>query len=375
MKSAHDFSIRVYPNSNSRHVSPIYAGLYDLMHLSKIKLEFSRKLMGVPRDLEDKLLWMEVHDQKADRIRKVCFDMRDSGTWLSVDSINRADLYFKRSYDVKFIESLDENLKTKIHPYGLYYPCRSNNEIATLALKHLYHYHVLDHMLATNPIRAIRRILGYPLKLLIGNRVVKELSMNLHPISTSLEVDSKAPAQSSVLFLTRVWDTNGRSPEYAASRKELNDMRADTVRALKRRFKDRFIGGIQYSRFAEKHYPDCISTWETDKSSFLKLLKKCLVTVTTTGLHESNGAKLAEYVAASRCIVTEPLKQKLPTPLNEGRHILTFNDPDSCVEACERLLDDTTLAGEMRRNNEAYYRSELKPSVLMFKHLRTACEH
>jgi hypothetical protein len=345
------------------------------VHLNKIKLAFSRKLTGVPHDLEDKLLWMEVHNLKTDRIRKLCFDMRDSGTLLSVDSINQADLYFKRSYDVEFIESLDDSLRTKIRPYGLYYPCRSNKEIATLTLKHLYQYHVIDHMLATNPFRAMRRILGYPLKLLIGNRVAKELSMNLHPISTSLEVDSKAPAQSSVLFLTRVWETNGRSAEHAARRKELNDMRAEIVRALKSRFKDRFVGGLQYSRFAEKHYPDCISTWETDKSSFLKLLKKCLVTVTTTGLHESIGAKLAEYVAASRCIVTEPLKQKLPTPLNEGRHILTFNDPDHCVEACERLLDDTTLAREMRRNNEAYYRSELKPSVLMFKHLRTACDH
>lgn len=369
------YAVKIYPNPNDRHLSPIYAGLYDLLNTNRIELAFSQDFSDMPVDLKTKRLWMEVRDLKSGMTRKICFDMRDGSRHLATDAITKADIYFKRSYDGGILSRVEKNLRAKVFPYGLYFPCRSKNESITLTLKRLYLHHKTNQLFSNSPYHSIKNTLGHPIKLFLDNRFTNSSAFKLYPIYTSFEVGSKEPAQHAVLFLTQVWDCNDVPLAIAAKRRDLNEMRVETIRALRSKFKESFIGGLRRTPFAEKHYPDCISTWDTDKANFIKILKRCLIAVTTTGLHESVGAKLAEYIVASRCVVTEPLKQTLPTPLKEEENILTFNDPDTCVKACERILDSAGLANEMRKNNEAYYKNELKPSVLMYKHLQTAFSH
>lgn len=366
------YFIKIFPKANDRHLSPIYAGLYDLLELNKIRLAFSQDFSNVPTDLDAKRLWMEVRDIKTGFTRKLCFDMRDGSRNLAIDCIEKADTYFKRSYDFRILNSLDNSLQKKIRPYGLYYPCRSIHENIYLTFKRLYLHNKISDNFLNNPYYALKSTAGYPFKLFLENRFTNTSNSQLYPFSTAFEVSSKEPADHFVLFLTKVWNTHDVSPNNASKLKDLNDMRVETIRALRSKFKDRFIGGLKRTSFSEKYYPDCVSSLKTDKYNFIKILKKCLIAVTTSGLHESVGAKLAEYIVASRCVVTESLKQTFPTPLYERKNILTFNTPDTCVDACQRILDNPNLANEMRKNNEEYYNIELKPSVRMFKHLQTA---
>jgi len=88
-------------------------------------------------------------------------------------------------------------------------------------------------------------------------------------------------------------------------------MRAETVRALKRKFGKRFIGGLADEELARSRYPELIADG-TSKRACLQSLRRCAVAVTTIGLHESTGHKLAQYPAASRCVVTEGLAHDLP---------------------------------------------------------------
>jgi hypothetical protein len=101
-------------------------------------------------------------------------------------------------------------------------------------------------------------------------------------------------------------------------------------------------------------------------------MKRSLIGVATSGLHGSVGWKFAEYLAASRCIVSQPLCPERAYGIVEGEHYLPFQTADECANACERLLNDAALAQAMRRSNEDYYRNELKPPVMMLKRLRTA---
>ena len=109
-----------------------------------------------------------------------------------------------------------------------------------------------------------------------------------------------------------------------------------------------------------------------DRRSFMKLLKNSLIAVATTGLHNSIGWKLPEYLASAKCIVTEPLQYELPTPLEENRNYLTFRTPEECVAACETILDSAQLAKEMRYNNYNYYIREVEPSAHMLSCIERA---
>jgi hypothetical protein len=153
---------------------------------------------------------------------------------------------------------------------------------------------------------------------------------------------------------------------------ELNAMRIQLVRTLRRRFGDRFVGGVQRDRYSERQCPDCVTDAGTSKAHYLELMKSHLVAIASTGLHGSIGWKLAEYVAASRCIVSEPIHATLPEPLLRGVHYLEYRTPDECADACERILGDPELANAMRRDNAEYYRRALEPGALMLRHLQCA---
>ena len=181
------------------------------------------------------------------------------------------------------------------------------------------------------------------------------------------------PAELKILFQTRLWTSQDCPRISEGQLKEINDGRVNTVRSLKRKFGKQFLGGLICTDFAKTHYPDCcLPVEETNRKNYLNLVKKCLICVTTTGLHDSIGFKLPEYLAASRCIVTEPLKYQLPVSLKEEKHYLSFRTPEECVEACEKLLADPHFANQMRYENYKYYLNEVEPSALVYKCLRTA---
>jgi hypothetical protein len=92
------------------------------------------------------------------------------------------------------------------------------------------------------------------------------------------------------------------------------------------------------------------------------------------GLPPALACKAREYLAASQCIVAEPPRNELPVSLVAGRHFLPFRNADECVSACRRVLEDESLALEMRKANHEYYRSEVEPSSHTWQILeRTMC--
>jgi hypothetical protein len=347
------------------HLTQLHAGLYDLAAANQIKLKFSKKLTSHPLYSHSNLLWLEAKNLEDGRTRIIGFDMSDHCHPVSEKAVNQSDVYFKRSFSKEGLENIDSRLKAKIVPYGLNYACNSKHEIRIKKYLQLFLSIINEPYHKFQPI--LRRV----------------LSGKVSPFSEEFEVKASEVAEKKILFITRAWPQRdaaaaGKSWRNLKSKntkwKDLNDSRADTIRALRDRFREDFIGGLIRTEFSERYYPDCICPYKTDKKNYLRLVKKCLVVVTTKGLWDSNGWKLAEYVAASRCIVTEPLHHELPVPLKEGENILLFNSPSHCVETCETLLNDSSLANRMRKNNEEYYQSQLKPSVLVLNRLKIAFE-
>lgn len=162
-----------------------------------------------------------------------------------------------------------------------------------------------------------------------------------------------------ILFMARLWDPAGDFPgqltdAMAEERRRINDSRAACIRLLRKEFGDRFCGGVAPSPFAARTYPDVVLDDPSlaRKDRYLAFMKTFDIHISTMGLHGSTGWKFAEYIAASKAIVCEPLCYESAGGLADGTHYLSFTDADSCVERVQTLLDNTARAEMMARNHD-----------------------
>ena len=350
-------TVKVYPdNISSPHLSQIYTGLFELEKQRKIRIKFTKKFPYEVRVSQPRIsLWLNAKDLKSGKSRNICFDMHDSGKIFSVSQLQLCDVYYKRSYSKKHIDSLEKQLQKKIKPFGLNYPCSSKGQ--KHRLKRLLIYNQINHNLKKHPVKLLKESFY---------ELLKTSSLILYPpLFSHLEIKPDSPSERKILFQTRLWEHNDKMEISARHVTKINEVRANTVCALRNEFGDHFVGGLYPTPFAKKNYPNCLTDLETDATKYLKLVKMCLIGVTTTGLHNSIGWKLAEYLAASRCIITEPLNYALPVSLVEGKNFLSFRTPEECVEKAKIIFNNQRLAKEMRKNNYDYYLTEIKPAVAL----------
>jgi hypothetical protein len=147
------------------------------------------------------------------------------------------------------------------------------------------------------------------------------------------------------------------------------------MRALKAAFGDRLVGGFIPNSYAAAQYPeveDLLTLEPTGRTEYLNVVRRCAIGIFTRGLGNSNGWRLPEFLAASRCIVSQRLKYGLPAPLEDHEHCLFFDTPAQAVSACERLLENPVLMKKMRENNFAFYRDHVRPASIVLNSIRTA---
>jgi hypothetical protein len=147
----------------------------------------------------------------------------------------------------------------------------------------------------------------------------------------------------------------------------VNPMRAECVLRLREELGQQFFGGLQHSAYAKTHYAPALlaDNADSDRARYFKLLRDFSICVATTGLHGSIGGKVAEYVAFSKAIVTEPLHYEVPGDFREGRNYLTFTSADECSSQVSRLMRDAELRRSMMQNNWDYFREFLRPDALV----------
>ena len=365
------YTVTVYPESDSDYVSELYAGLSDLQGAGIVKLCFRRCPAHRVRPINHQgILWLEVEMAGADRRMNVCFDTFDWQDIASMHDLEAADIYFKRSYHVPYIDQLTENLREKVVPMGLHYACSSRDETLLTCFRRSWAHNTSRRVFTQNPNKAVVRSFATPAKTLLKRHGYGRFE-SLPLFMDEFEVQPHEPTEPKVFYRTRVYGPDDAPDTFRLGRTdEINGMRADTIRALRRHFGDRFVGGLRPSTFAERNYPDCMFPDDAGLKGHVQLSKSCLINVSTAGLHDSTSWKIPEYMAASRCIVSEPLKYQASIPLVERQHFLPFRTPEECVRACEELLDDSTMAIAMRNANFRYYIENVRPAQLMLKALQ-----
>lgn len=175
-----------------------------------------------------------------------------------------------------------------------------------------------------------------------------------------------------VLLMAGLWDPAAVPSLDAAKRQEweaINRMRVECVRALRDAFGARFHGGIRPSSFARRFAPDVLlpDARHGTQREFVRRIREHPVCVTSSGLHGSNGWRLAEFVAFSRAIVAEPPQYSVVGDFDAGRHFLAFTTPGQCVAQVARLLDDVDARDAMARRNWDYYQHWQRPDRLALR--------
>ena len=139
---------------------------------------------------------------------------------------------------------------------------------------------------------------------------------------------------------------------------------------------DKFIGGFNSSPYTLEKFPSCVADKAlTKRTNFMKMVKKSSICVATIGLHESNGWKLAEYIAASKAIVTEKLHYIVPGNFNNADNYFEFINVDQCVQQVMKLDSDKKLAFDMKKNNYNYYHNFLRADRLIFNTIAIALKN
>lgn len=265
------------------------------------------------------------------------------------------EYYFKRAVDAQRLDAIPDAVQ--VMPLGLNYLVTSRRNLWHSGL------HPFNGRRLTKSIARQASMLTSKL----GARDVRDM------LISEFEAPSSPLATPRVLFMCRTWPSDNPydSAAMRADLEALNEMRAACIRAARAELGDRFYGGFAIDAFTQREYGDCLlpDHRASDRHAFLARVRESAVCVATTGLNGSIGWKMAEYVAASRAIVSEPLCYQVPGDFAAGRNFLEFTSSESFITSVERLLRNDSLRADMMRANLEYYRRWVRPDAQVLRTL------
>ncbi len=231
------------------------------------------------------------------------------------------DLYFKRCVRLEDLKS-----SSQIRAFGLNYSCRSRR--ATLRLLGLM-----------GPSDVLRRAAVW--KKFLSIPLVKEFERAPTEIATP-----------TILFQARLWDA-----EDCAGDEQINEGRVGLLLALRNEFKERVVGGLVPTPYAQAHHPDLLTTLSSRQSQYVRWAREHLVSIGFRGLFGSLGFKLAEAFAASQCLISEPTIAFLPDDIP----LTQYCNTEECIAACDFFLSHPVDAKQRRQSAWEYYQSAVEP--------------
>ncbi|ARR87787.1 hypothetical protein [Lactococcus lactis] len=142
-----------------------------------------------------------------------------------------------------------------------------------------------------------------------------------------------------------------------------------------KKFGKHVIAGFKPTAYAKYNFEDClVPNILTKRKNYLQLVKESDICITTTGLHRSIGWKCAEYIAASKAIVTEKFNYSPGAELKANTNFLEFDTSEELINQVMKLVNNKKLLNAMKISNESYYHEFLKPDIMIFNSLKKVLE-
>ena len=295
------------------HISKTVTGLCQLEAQNLIELKLKRS-----PDIGQHSIMLELdHSQ-------VGIDLSDHSDKIQPD-LSNCNLYFKRC-----VRPDDLKHSNRLRSFGLNYSCRSRNS----SLRLLTLFGASD---------VVRRPTVWKKFLCI-------------PLIKEFERKPDNPASPTILFQARLWD-----PIECPGDEQVNEDRVGLLLTLRREFKERVVGGLVPTTYAQRHHHDLLTTLPSRQSKYVRWAREHLICIGFRGLFGSLGFKIAEALAASQCLISEPTVAYLPIDVP----IAKYHSMDECVAKCEHYLSHSEDAKQLRKLAWQYYQSAVEPSAHM----------
>lgn len=155
-----------------------------------------------------------------------------------------------------------------------------------------------------------------------------------------------------IFFLSTLWysDTWNKNDE------GVNLRRAYFIRVCKKILGNRFEGGLLGDSSSNELFADVLCYNRESFSSWLEKTKQSALVFNTPAFWDCHGWKLGEYLALGKCIVSTPLSNDLPCPLEHGVNIhFVENTEESMREAIEYILSHPEYRYKLEQGAKAYW--------------------
>jgi len=338
-------------SSSGEHLGQLYAGFALIEATGRIEVELRTTDRFDPGG-GGTILQAEIDGHR------VVYDTRDIST-IDSELLAWSTTYFKRGFDPTVVAA--SKRPGAIRPLGLNYGVYSDGD---------WRYRRMAWSLLRLRPNNARAVATRVARLsAFGSRFT-----DTGRSSASVDAFEEDPAHAGrgVLLLTRTWDPQRVQGERADMRREMNRTRVEGIRLLRKELGPRFVGGLSPSTDSVRDYPDLVADPAVvKKPAYLRAMRASAVCVTSRGLVDSNGWRLAEYVAAARAIVTEPLAHTVPGEFTAGCNYLEYSDPQSLLEAVHQLLGDDEKRAAMRAANHGYYLDHVRPDAIVSRTLES----
>jgi len=360
LMAVHEFDVSLFISSSHSFFdgSGVLRGMSDLARARTIRLTLRDGGVVDPRHRT--LVRFDVARSNSLGMRRVVIDLADRADYFSAAALAQADVYFKRSLSHECLGSLALDDQRRIKAYGLNIAC-------------------LGFSAAQWHIRAAA--------LLLAQRVVQRPPLSLRnafaefiaicrlatglPRPAAFAASTRAPPEPIVILQSRIWPPQLSTDDL----QQVNAERIAIVQRLQTTFGAQFVGGILADSFSESVCPPNVLVHRNRRrGSYLKLVTSAAVGVYVRGLSNAIAIKMAEYLAAGLCIVSEPITHELPVPLVAGVNYLSFRSLEECTSQCEWLLAHPSEAQRMRQANLEYYAKWVEPKAHVYNLLTRSFE-
>lgn len=161
-----------------------------------------------------------------------------------------------------------------------------------------------------------------------------------------------------IFFDSSLWTESGS--------KSTNHWRASFIRTCKSMDVE-FEGGL----FAYRQHPeiekfrDVLLEKMVSLGEYISQIKRSALVFNTPSLHGGHGWKLGEFLAMGKAIVSTPLLNDMPVPLEHGKNIHFIKSEEEIRGAIEMILGDPVYRRKLEKGASEYYLTYLEPEVLI----------
>ena len=341
-----DVSLLISPSHSFFDGSGVLRGLADLARDRTIRLRLHKGGVFDPRHRA--LVRFDVAKPDQPAVRRVVIDLADRADYFSAPALAQVDVYFKRSLSRDFVATLSSDSQRRIKAYGLNLACLGFGAAR-------WHVRAAAMVLAQRLAQRTLPPRGAFAEFIATCRLATGL-----PGPAAFNAQAGMSSKPTVILQSRIWPPHLSTDDLL----RVNDERIAIVQRLHSTFGGRFVGGILADSFSASVCPrDILVRRNRRRGSYLKLLTSAAVGVYVRGLSNAIAIKMAEYLAAGLCIVSEPIAHELPVPLIAGVNYLSFRTLEECTSQCEWLLSHPDESDKMRKANLEYYARWVEPKA------------